>query len=215
MLTDLTLIKANGPKCSYASKEPVEYTHHFKFDSGASGNLLPLCLCRKIFPNVTQTELERSLDHRVQLLACNKKLIKQLGVCYLHVKNSQDHTKLCKFFIVNSKFNPIIGVNCALRLGLIVFKTPIFQNLCDSMPIDSVDKNVTCVSDSTNGGVLSGNVPLKANGKHNFLHITKDWITNHPKYRHLFQGIGHFNCKPVTIELQSDAEPIRKAPQRV
>ena len=57
---------------------------------------------------------------------------------------------------------------------------------------------------------------MKANGKHNFLHlpetITKDWLTNHPKYKHLFQGIGHFNCKPVTIELQSDAEPIRKAP---
>ena len=115
VLTDLTLIKANGPKCSYASTNSVEYTHRFKVDSGASGNLLPLCLYRKIFPNVTQTELERSIDHRVQLLAYNKKVIKQLGVCYLHVKNSQGHTKPCKFFIVNSKFNLIIGVNCALR----------------------------------------------------------------------------------------------------
>ena len=125
VLTYLTLIKANGPKCSYASMNSVEYTHYFKADSGASGNLLPLCLYRKIFPNVTQCELERSIDHRVQLLAYNKKVIKELGVCYLHVKNSQGHTKLCKFFIVNSKFNPIIGVNYALRLGLICFKTPI------------------------------------------------------------------------------------------
>ena len=75
--------------------------------------------------------------------------------------------------------------------------------------------------DSTvlDGGVLSSNVPLKANGKCNFPQmpetITKDWITNHPKYRHLFQGIGHFNCKPVAIELQSGAEPVRKAPQKV
>ena len=111
----------------------MEYTHHFKVNSGASGNLLPLCLCRKIFPNVTQTELERSVDHRVQLLAYNKKVTKQLGLCYLHVKNSKGHTKLCKFFIVNSKFNPITGVNCALRLGLIAFKTPIFQN-CQLCP---------------------------------------------------------------------------------
>ena len=115
VLTDLTLIKANVPRCSYARTNSVEYTNRFKIDSGASGNLLPLCLYRKIFPNVTQTELEWSIDHRVQLLAYNKKIIKQLGVCYLHVKNSQGHTKLCKFFIVNSKFNPIIGVNCALR----------------------------------------------------------------------------------------------------
>ena len=89
------------------------------------------------------------------------------------------------------------------------------------MSIDSIDKNVTCVSDSTvlDGGMLSDDVPLKANGKRNFPQmpetITKDWITSHPKYRHLFQGIGHFNCKPVAIELQSDAEPVRKAPREV
>ena len=124
VLTDLTLIKANGPKCSYASTNLVEYIHHFKVESGASGNLLPLCLYRKIFPNLTQTELERSIDHRVQLLADNKKVIKQLGFCYLHVRNSQGHTKLCKFFIVNSKFNLIIGVSCSLRLGLITFNLP-------------------------------------------------------------------------------------------
>ena len=218
MLTDLTLIKANGPKCSYASNNSVEYTHHFKVDRGVSGNLLPLCLYKKIFPNVTRNELEWSIDHRVQLLTYSNKVIKQLGECYLHVKNSKGHTKLCKFFIVNSKFNP---VNCALRLGLIAFNTPIYQDWSDSMPIDSVDKhesehntNTACIT-----GALSGDVPLKANGKHNFAQmpetITKDWITNHSKYKHLFQGIGHFKCKPVTIELQSDAEPVRKAPCKV
>ena len=45
--------------------------------------------------------------------------------------------------------------------------------------------------------------------------ITKDWIINNPKYRHLFQGIGHLKCKPVTIELQSDATLVRKAPWKV
>ena len=192
----------------------MEYTHCFKVDSGASGNLLPLCLYWKIFPNVTQSEMERSIGHRDQLLAYNKKVIKQLGVCYLHVKNSQEHTKLCKFFIANSKFNPIIGENCALRLGLIAFQTPIYQNWSDNVPIDSVDKNATCIA-----GVLSGYDPVQTNGKHNFLQmpetITKDWIINHPKYSHLFQGIGHFKCKPVTIEIQSDAEPVRKAPRKV
>ena len=45
-------------------------------------------------------------------------------------------------FSVNSKFKLIIGVKCALRLGLITFKTSIFQNWSDNIPIDSVDKNV-------------------------------------------------------------------------
>ena len=84
------------------------------------------------------------------------------------------------------------------------------------MPIDSVDKhtNATCIA-----GVLSGSDPLKSNGKCNTMHIPetimKDWITNNPEYKHLFQGIGCFKCKPVTIEMQSDAEPVQKAPRKV
>ena len=85
------------------------------------------------------------------------------------------------------------------------------------MPINAVDKNTTCIPDCTSA--LRSNVPLKVNGKRNFLQmpetITKDWIISNPKYSHLFQGIGHFNCKPVTIELQGDAEPVRKAPHKV
>ena len=45
--------------------------------------------------------------------------------------------------------------------------------------------------------------------------IMKDWIINNPKYKQLFQGIGCFKCKPVTIEMQSDAEPVQKAPRKV
>ena len=202
MLTDLTLIKASGPKCSYTSNNSVEYTHHFKVDSGASGNLLPLSLYRKIFPNVTQSELELSIDHRVQLLAYNKKVIKQ--VCVICMLKTQRHTKLCKFFIVNSKFNPITGVNCALRLGLTAFKTAIYQNWSKSMPTDSVEKDTSDIPSVT--GVLSGDDPLESNGKCNTSHmpktIAKDWIINNPKYKHLFQGIGCFKCRPVTIEMQ-------------
>ena len=138
-------------------------------------------------------------------------------MCYLHVKNSQGHTKLCKFFIVNSRFNPIIEVNCVLRLGLICFKTPIFQHWSDSMPLPVDSVASTCISDSTSA--LSCAVPLKVIGECNFMQmpetITKDWRINNPKYSHLFKGIGHFNYTPVSIELQGNAEPVRKAPQKV
>ena len=87
------------------------------------------------------------------------------------------------------------------------------------MSIDSVDKHEHNTNTACIAGVLSSDIPLKANGKHNFLQmpetITKDWITNHPKYRHLFHGIGHFKCKPIAIELLNDAEPVRKAPWKV
>ena len=45
--------------------------------------------------------------------------------------------------------------------------------------------------------------------------LTKDWIVNHPKYKHLFSGIGHFKCQPVTIEMKPYAEPVWKAARRV
>ena len=83
------------------------------------------------------------------------------------------------------------------------------------MPIDSVEKqtNATCIA-----GVLSSDDPLESSGKHNITHmpetITKDWIINNPMYKHLFHVIGHFKCKPVTIEMQSDAEPVWKAPMK-
>ena len=87
------------------------------------------------------------------------------------------------------------------------------------LPFDSVAS--TCIPDSTksNEDALSCTVPLKVNGKCNFTQmsetITKGWIINNPKYNNLFQGIDHFNCTPVSIELQGDAEPVRKAPHKV
>ena len=40
--------------------------------------------------------------------------------------------------------------------------------------------------------------------------LTKDWIVNHPKDKHLFKGIGKFNIPPVSITLKDDAQPIQK-----
>ena len=65
------------------------------------------------------------------------------------------------------------------------------------MPIDSVEKHAS-ISDRYTPDT-----------------IMKNWIINNPKYRHLFKGIGCFNCTPVSIELQADAAPVRKAPQKV
>ena len=38
----------------------------------------------------------------------------------------------------------------------------------------------------------------------------REWIINHEKCKHLFPGIGHFNCNPISIEMQEGSTPIRK-----
>ena len=45
--------------------------------------------------------------------------------------------------------------------------------------------------------------------------LTKQAIINHPKYAHLFSGIGHFKCKPVHITMKQSSMLIQKPPRRV
>ena len=146
VLANLTLCKAQGPKdfhiTNFENFQGIQ--HRFKLDSGVCGNLLPLKLYKELFPHVTRQEILRSVDHRVQLLAYNKKEICQYGVCYFHVK-SKNHVKLCKFYVIDSKFNPIIGVNSACHLGLLKFIEPMFENWTDTTPISTPELNVDVV----------------------------------------------------------------------
>ena len=146
VLANLTLCKAQGPKdCHMTNFQNFQgLQHRFKLDSGACGNLLPLILYKELFPHVTRQERLRSIDHRVQLLSYNKTEIDQYGVCYLHVK-SKNHVKLCKFYVVDSKFNPIIGVNSACHLDLLKFTEPMFENWTDTTPISSPKLNIDAI----------------------------------------------------------------------
>ena len=217
VLADLTLCKAQGPKdCHMTNFENFQgIQHRFKLDSGVCRNLLPLKLYKELFPHVTRQEMLRSIDHRVQLLAYNKKEIRQYGVCYLHVK-CKNCVKLCKFYVVDSKFNPIIGVNSACHLGLLKFTEPMFENWTDTTPIKSSELNIDAVCKTTKK--LSPDKSLSHDKFEKVSKVTKlsnisnvsdipetlmrEWIINHKKYKHLFQGIGCFKCNPVSIEMQ-------------
>ena len=126
VLADLTLCRAQGRKdCHMTNFENFQgLWHRFKLDSGACGNLLPLRLYKELFPHVTRQEMLRSIDHRVKLLSYNK---------------------LCKFYVVDSRFNPILEVNSACHLGLLKFTEPVFENWNDTAPIKSSKLNIDAV----------------------------------------------------------------------
>ena len=248
VLADLTLCKARGPKDCHMTnfKNFQGIRHRFKLDSGVCGNLLPLRLYKELFPHVTRQEMLRSIDHRVQLLAYNKKEIHQYGVCYLHVK-CKNRVKLCKFYVVDSKFNPIIGVNSACHLGLLKFTEPMFENWTDTSPIKSSELNIDTIRKTTKKlspdkslsrdkvekvskvtrklspeKSLSCDKVFKVTKLSNVCNISdipetlmREWIINHEKYRHLFQGIGHFKCNPISIEMQEGSTPVRKPARKV
>ena len=107
--------------------------------------------------------------------------------------------RMVKFFIVDSKLNPIIGLDDSYRLQLVKFNCPIHQFWTGqkSTNLSSFDS----ISDNP-----YGTIPTT---------LTKDWIVNHPRYKHLFKGIGRFNVPPVSITLKDDAQPIQKPPRKV
>ena len=45
--------------------------------------------------------------------------------------------------------------------------------------------------------------------------LTKQNILTHPRYLHLFSGIGRFQCKPVHITVKPQSNPVQKPPRHV
>ena len=146
VLADLHVSQCNGPKDSRAMHDV--HFKHFKVDSGACGNLIPSSLYLDLFPNSSVSDLQSTIDHRVQLVADNKNLIKQYGTCYLKIKSS-GHMHKCKFCVVDSCFNPIIGVGSCLKLGLIQFQNPMYTGWSDDRPVN-IGRDVDAVGTRKN-----------------------------------------------------------------
>ena len=122
------------------------------------------------------------------------------------------------FYVVPDKLKPIIDVSDALSLGLTSFHCPIFNDwqTNSDLNIDSIQDTVN--QDSTNTCKVNSKVKEFTLGPSTFDSLgtlMKQNITNHPKYAHLFSGIGHFKCRPVHIMMRQGSVPIQKPPRRV
>ena len=98
-----------------------------------------------------------------------------------------------EFFMVGSRFKPIIGLDASHRLGLLTVNCPVYQSWTRNTPIGSISG-------------ADADIPEM---------ISKDWTVNNAKYKHLFQGIGRFKCDPVQIKLACNVVPVQKPPRRV
>ena len=89
---------------------------HFKLDTGASSNLLPLRSYLELFPKRSVKDLSSTVDQNVQLLTANKSVIKQLGTVRLHVTHS-NLIDTCLFYVVSNKYHPSLGLPDPMQLG--------------------------------------------------------------------------------------------------
>ena len=92
-----------------------------------------------------------------------------------------------------------------------------FENWTDTTPIKSSKLNIDAVQKTSTD--LSPDESLSCDKVSNVSDIpetlTKEWIINHEKYKHLFQGIGHFKCQPISTEMQEGSTLIRKPARKV
>ena len=205
ILTDLCIQGASNLKdCNPVSSKyqgPV-LKCRFKVDSGAAGNIIPYNVFQELYPAMPKSALKNSINHRTRLVAYNMEEIKQLSTCILKV-NYGGKTLTCKFFVVISKFKPIIGLDASCNLGLLTINCPIYHSWTRdtrNIPIDTLSSSFDAISGA------DADIPEK---------ISKEWIINNSKYKHLFQGIGRFKCDPVQIKIVRNAIPVQKPPQRV
>ena len=185
----LTDLHVSEPGCNLNGRNI-----HFKVDTGACGNLLPVNLYKQIAGNKAKANfLQSTIDHSVNLMAYNNKQIKQLGTCVLRVSCGAN-TRMVKFFVVDSRLNPIIGLNDSHKLQLVNFNCPIHQSWTGHSTANV--RSFDSISEKSPQGNISEKNAIPST-------ITKQWIVNNPKYKHLFKGIGKFNVPPVSITLHS------------
>ena len=92
-----------------------------------------------------------------------------------------------------------------------------FENWTDTSPIRSSELNTGAIQKTSKD--LSLDKSFSCDTVSNVSDIpeilTREWIISHEKYKHLFQGIGHFKCNPISIEMQQGSTPIRKPARKV
>ena len=175
-------IKLNMKSCNGNSMKT-----HFKVDTGADGNQLPLGEFFKHFPNANITQLAKTIYPHTKLYTYNNTEIKQLGICELLVEYKINR-KICEFSVVDF-LTAILGIHDSESLKLI---TVHFDNIEAEMSQPELSLK-TKQSTSMYVSAIQNNVDsdeFNIKIKH--------------EYKDLFTGIGNMNTV-IDIKLKEGA----------
>ena len=197
ILTDLRIQSASD--CKDCKPVRTQYqgpvmTCRFKVDSGAAGNLLPYNVYTELFREMSCSVLKNFINHNVCLVAYNKEEVKQYGWDTLKV-NYSSKTMFLPFYVVSSKFKPIIGLDATCKLGLLTIHFPIHQswtsNGSSSTSFDAVS------GDDTKNNIHKKNISPKKN-------IQKySNISKHPKIN-IWKYSDTSECPKINIQEYSN-----------
>ena len=164
---------------------------HFKVNTGADGNLLPLGEFFKHFPDANMTQLAKTIDPHNKLYAYNNTEIKQLGVCELMVEY-----KTNKFYVVDFP-TAILGIHDSESLKLI------------TLHFDSIGAEMSQPEPDPESELLlktKQSTSMYVNAIQNDADSDEFSIKIKHEYKVLFTGIGNMNTV-IDIKLKEGAVP--------
>ena len=90
----------------------------YKVDIGSNGNIMPLYVYKKLFPKVTNKQLDTNKNKNILLKTHNKTTITQLGTCTVE-KEHKNNKKKCRFFVFSRSRQAILDMSDTDALNII------------------------------------------------------------------------------------------------
>ena len=90
----------------------------YKINTGSQGNLMPLYIFQKLFKNMSEEQLKRSVKGNIKLKTYNGMHIMQLGMCAVYIK-FKNVKKRCIFFVVPGNGQALLGMPGMTALNII------------------------------------------------------------------------------------------------
>ena len=117
----------------------------YKIDMGSESNIMPWHIFKRLFTNVTEAELKKTVKGNIQLRTYNKTVITQLGTCMVTI-NFKDIKKRCVFFVVPRNVQVWLGMPDTAALKIININIDSIQAVkeeCNTNVGDIEESNTT------------------------------------------------------------------------
>ena len=102
----------------------------YKIDTDSGGNIMPLYIFKKLFKDMTEEQLEKSIKNNIKLKTYKGMHITQLATCVVSIK-FKNLKKCCIFFVVLGNGQVLLGMPDTAALNII------------NLSIDSIQAEIT------------------------------------------------------------------------
>ena len=215
----------------------------YKVDTGSEGNIMPLYIFQKLFANIGEDQLKRSVKGNIKLKMYNATHIMQLGTCTVQIK-FKNITKRCTFFVVPGNGQALLGMPDTMALNLINLNVDSIQTLAAECKTNKKQETHTSIvactntctirdegtknnsmsrdnKQDTNGHSHPGNKHISINYFHSLNNVDADKRSSiamtqkrQTRFGNVFNGIGCFEGT-FSLQLKPDSKPYQAPPRHM